>query len=102
MKEGKTGQAVELFNQLPQELERFSASRENTAGGRDQTGAEDFCWRAKLAGENHTCRFKNKTKQARYWQAKIDASQGAPSIDFHCALIAQGTAARCERKTAEY
>ena len=34
VKEGKTGQAVELFNQLPQEL-NDSQRRENTAGRRD-------------------------------------------------------------------
>lgn len=35
VKEGKTGQAVELFKPTTARTERFSASRENTAGGRD-------------------------------------------------------------------
>ncbi|MBR7364575.1 penicillin-binding protein activator, partial [Klebsiella pneumoniae] len=30
-----------------------------------------------------------QNQQARYWQAKIDASQGRPSIDLLRALIAQ-------------
>ncbi|EMQ2429313.1 penicillin-binding protein activator [Escherichia coli] len=70
VKEGKTGQAVELFNQLPQEL-NDSQRREKTL-------------LAKITPAD-----LEQNQQARYWQAKIDASQGRPSIDLLRALIAQ-------------
>ena len=47
VKEGKTGQAVELVNQLPQELN-------------DNQRREKTLLAAELAGENHTCRFRTK------------------------------------------
>ncbi len=63
VKEGKTGQAVELFNQLPQEL-NDSQRREKTLLAVEINWRRKICWRAKLAGENHTCRFRTKPASA--------------------------------------
>ncbi|KEP17257.1 hypothetical protein EH63_18155 [Escherichia coli] len=69
-----------MVNQLPQELN-------------DNQRREKHCWRQrlnwrrkillarKLAGEITPADLEQNSK-ARYWQAKIDASQGRPSIDL--------------------
>lgn len=67
--------------------ERFSASRENTAGGRVKLAQKDLLAR-KLAGENHTCRFRTKPASALL-AGKNRCQPGRPSIDLLRALIAQ-------------
>ncbi|MFP1455719.1 penicillin-binding protein activator [Escherichia coli] len=88
VKEGKTGQAVELFNQLPQELNDAQRRRETLLAVEIKLAQKDLlarktCWR-KYAPTD-----LEQNQQARYWQAKIDASQGHPPIDLLRALIAQ-------------
>ncbi len=85
--EGKTGQAVELVNQLPQEL-NDTQRREKHCWRQRLNWRRRFCWRAKLAGENHTCRFRTKPASPLL-AGKIDASPGRRSIDLLRALIAQ-------------
>ncbi len=90
MKEGKTGQAVELFNQLPQELNDSQRREKTLLAAEIKLAQKDFCWRAKLAGENHTCRFRTKPASALLAGKKsMPARGGRPSIDLLRALIAQ-------------
>ncbi len=64
VKEGKTGQAVELFNQLPQELNDSQRREKTLLAAEIKLAQKDFAGAQKLAGENHTCRFRTKPASA--------------------------------------
>lgn len=88
LKEGKSQQAVDLFNQLPQNLndaqrrEQSLLAVEIKLAQKDVAGAQALLEKLKPADFDHN-------QQARYWQAQIDASQGRPSLTLLRALIAQ-------------
>lgn len=88
LKEGKSQQAVELFNQLPQNLndtqrrEQSLQAVEIKLAQKDVAGAQALLDRLKPTDVA-------PNQLARYWQAQIDASQGRPSLTLLRALIAQ-------------
>ena len=88
VKEGKTGQAVELFNQLPQELNDTQRREKTLLAAEIKLAQKDFAGAQNLLAKITPADLE-QNQQARYWQAKIDASQGRPSIDLLRALIAQ-------------
>ena len=88
VKEGKTGQAVELFNQLPQELNDSQRREKTLLAVEIKLAQKDFAGAQNLLAKITPADLE-QNQQARYWQAKIDASQGRPSIDLLRALIAQ-------------
>ena len=88
VKEGKTGQAVELFNQLPQELNDSQRREKTLLAAEIKLAQKDFAGAQNLLAKITPADLE-QNQQARYWQAKIDASQGRPSIDLLRALIAQ-------------
>ena len=88
VKEGKTGQAVELFNQLPQELNDNQRREKTLLAAEIKLAQKDFAGAQNLLAKITPADLE-QNQQARYWQAKIDASQGRPSIDLLRALIAQ-------------
>ncbi len=89
VKEGKTGQAVELFNQLPQELNDSQRREKTLLAVEIKLAQKDFAGAQKLAGENHTCRFRTKPASALLAGKKSMPARGRPSIDLLRALIAQ-------------
>ena len=88
LKEGKSQQALELFNQLPQQLN--AAQRQEQAllavelklAQKDYAGAQALLQKLK-AGDF------DSALQARFWQDTISAEQGKPSLTLLRALIAQ-------------
>ncbi|BAT45158.1 penicillin-binding protein activator LpoA [Escherichia albertii] len=88
VKEGKTGQAVELFNQLPQELNDTQRREQSLLAVEIKLAQKDFTGAQTLLAKITPADLE-QNQQARYWQAKIDASQGRPSLDLLRALIAQ-------------
>lgn len=64
VKEGKTGQAVELFNQLPQELNDSQRREKTLLAAEIKLAQKDFAGAQNLLGENHTCRFRTKPASA--------------------------------------
>lgn len=88
VKEGKTGQAVELFNQLPQELNDSQRREKTLLAAEIKLAQKDFAGAQNLLAKITPADLE-QNQQARYWQAKIDASRGRPSIDLLRALIAQ-------------
>ena len=88
VKEGKTGQAVELVNQLPQELNDNQRREKTLLAAEIKLAQKDFAGAQNLLAKITPADLE-QNQQARYWQAKIDASQGRPSIDLLRALIAQ-------------
>lgn len=88
LKEGKTQQASELFNQLPSRLndaqrtEQSFLTVELKLAQKDIEGAKALLAKIDPAG-------LNQNQQARFWQDVITASQGKPSLTLLRALIAQ-------------
>jgi outer membrane PBP1 activator LpoA protein len=74
LKEGKTQQAAELFNQLPKDL-NDAQRREQTCFCRAEGRAERLRRREKDPG-NIDVSALDKNQQARFWQAGITAEQG--------------------------
>ncbi len=88
VKEGKTGQAVELFNQLPQELNDSQRREKTQLAVEIKLAQKDFAGAQNLLAKITPAELE-QNQQARYWQAKIDALQGRPSSDLLRAVIAQ-------------
>lgn len=88
LKEGKSQQAVDLFNQLPSNLndtqhrEQLLLAAEIKLAKKDMTGTQSLL-------DNLKPTDFAPNQQARYWQAQIDASQRHPSLTLLRALIAQ-------------
>lgn len=88
LQEGKTSQAIELWKQVPTELteaqrqEYTLLSAQVKIAQKDSKGA--LTELDKLDVEQLPA-----TQQARYWQVRIDASQGRPSLELLRALVAQ-------------
>ena len=88
LKEGKSQQAVELFNQLPQQLNDTQRLEQSLLAVEIKLAQKDIAGAQALLGQLKPADFSQK-QQARYWQAQIDANQGRPSLTLLRALIAQ-------------
>lgn len=88
LKEGKTQQAVDLYNQLPQELNDTQRREQTLLSAEVKTAQKDFAAAKKILADIDVKALDNN-QQARYWQATIAAEQGRPSLPLLRALIAQ-------------
>ncbi|WP_312778580.1 penicillin-binding protein activator [Pseudescherichia sp.] len=88
LKEGKSQQAGELFNQLPQELTDTQRKEQSLLAVELKLVQKDFAAAQALLAKLKPADFEGN-QLARYWQAQIDASQGRPSLTLLRALIAQ-------------
>jgi outer membrane PBP1 activator LpoA protein len=74
LKEGKKQQAIDLFNQLPSNLNGTQAREQSLLAVEVKLAQNDF--RALGAAGKLDPASLEQNQQARYWQAQIDASQG--------------------------
>ena len=88
LKEGKTQQAVDLYNQLPQELNDTQRREQTLLSAEVKTAQKDFAAAKKILADIDVKALDNN-QQARFWQATIAAEQGRPSLPLLRALIAQ-------------
>ncbi|MEG0099047.1 MAG: penicillin-binding protein activator, partial [Citrobacter sp.] len=88
LKEGKSQQAIDLFNQLPQNLNDTQRREQSLLAVEIKLAQKDVAGAQALL-EKLTPTDFDQNQQARYWQAQIDASQGRPSLTLLRALIAQ-------------
>jgi len=88
LQEGKSQQAGELFNQLPQELTDTQRKEQSLLAVELKLVQKDFAGAQALLDKLKPVDFEGN-QLARYWQAQIDASQGRPSLALLRALIAQ-------------
>jgi len=88
LKEGKTQQAAELFNQLPQDLNDTQRREQGLLSAELKVAQKDYESAKKILG-NIDVSALDKNQQARFWQAGITAEQGRPSLTLLRALIAQ-------------
>lgn len=88
LKEGKTQQAAELFNQLPQELSDAQRREQVLLSAELKVAQKDYAAVKKILGEIDVSAL-DKNQQARFWQTGITAEQGRPSLQLLRALIAQ-------------
>ena len=88
LKEGKTQQASELFNQLPQELTDTQRSEQALLAAELKVAQKDYAAAKKQLGDIDIKALDNN-QQARFWQAGITAEQGRPSLQLLRDLIAQ-------------
>ncbi|MEG5551297.1 penicillin-binding protein activator [Enterobacter wuhouensis] len=88
LKEGKTQQAAELFNQLPQDLNDTQRREQGLLSAELKVALKDYESAKKILG-NIDVSALDKNQQARFWQAGITAEQGHPSLTLLRALIAQ-------------
>ncbi|UDC28553.1 Penicillin-binding protein activator LpoA [Klebsiella variicola subsp. tropica] len=88
LQEGKKQQAIDLYNQLPSNLNSTQAREQSLLAVEVKLAQnDDQSARTLLAKLDPTS--LDQPQQARYWQAQIDASQGKPSVTLLRALIAQ-------------
>ena len=88
LQEGKKQQAIDLYNQLPSNLNSTQAREQSLLAVEVKLAQNDYQdARTLLAKLDPTS--LDQPQQARYWQAQIDASQGKPSLTLLRALIAQ-------------
>ncbi|MBS3048696.1 penicillin-binding protein activator [Enterobacter mori] len=88
LKEGKTQQAAELFNQLPQDLNDDQRREQGLLSAELKVAQKDYAAAKKILGDIDVGAL-DKNQQARFWQAGITAEQGRPSMTLLRALIAQ-------------
>ena len=88
LKEGKTQQAAELFNQLPHELNDAQRLEQSLLSAELKVALKDYAAAKKILGDIDVSAL-DKNQQARFWQAGITAEQGRPSLTLLRALIAQ-------------
>lgn len=88
LQEGKKQQAVDLFNQLPSNLNAAQAREQSLLAVEVKLAMNDFQGAQTLLDKLDPASLEQH-QQSRYWQAQIDASQGRPSISLLRALIAQ-------------
>ncbi|MBT1728856.1 penicillin-binding protein activator [Enterobacter quasimori] len=88
LKEGKTQQAAELFNQLPQDLNDDQRREQGLLSAELKVAQKDYAAAKKILGDLDVGAL-DKNQQARFWQAGITAEQGRPSLTLLRALIAQ-------------
>ncbi|WP_255574894.1 penicillin-binding protein activator, partial [Citrobacter sp. Colony219] len=88
LKEGKSQQATELFNQLPQKLSDTQRREQSLLAVEIKLAQKDIAGAQALLDKLTPADF-DQNQQARYWQAQIDVNQGRPSLTLLRALIAQ-------------
>lgn len=88
LKEGKTQQAAELFNQLPQDLNDDQRREQGLLSAELKVAQKDYAAAKKILGDIDVGAL-DKNQQARFWQAGITVEQGRPSLTLLRALIAQ-------------
>ena len=88
LQEGKKQQAIDLFNQLPSNLNSTQAREQSLLAVEVKLAQNDFQGAQALLAKLDPASFEHN-QQPRYWQAQIDASQGRPSITLLRALIAR-------------
>ena len=88
LKEGKSQQALELYNQLPQELNAAQRQELSLLAVELKLAQKDFAGAQALLQKLKADDF-DSTLQARFWQDTITAEQGKPSLTLLRALIAQ-------------
>ncbi|WP_227318422.1 penicillin-binding protein activator [Cedecea davisae] len=88
LKEGKPQQAVQLYNQLPQELTAAQAREQQLLVPEVKIAQKDFNAASALL-EKIDPSTLDKSQQSRYYQAVIDSSQGRPSLALLRAYITQ-------------
>ncbi|PAN68904.1 penicillin-binding protein activator [Enterobacter cloacae] len=88
LKEGKTQQAAELFNQLPNDLNDTQRREQRLLSAELKVALKDYAAAKKILGDIDVSAL-DKNQQARFWQTGITAEQGRPSLTLLRALIAQ-------------
>jgi outer membrane PBP1 activator LpoA protein len=88
LNEGKTQQAADLYNQLPQELNDTQRGEQSLLAAELKIAQKAYPAAKKLLADIDVKALENN-QQARYWQAVIAAEQGRPSLPLLRALIAQ-------------
>ncbi len=88
LQEGKKQQAIDLYNQLPSNLNSTQAREQSLLAVEVKLAQGDYQGAKALLSKLDPLSF-DKNQQPRYWQAQIDASQGQPSLALLRALIAQ-------------
>ncbi|NCI17504.1 penicillin-binding protein activator [Cronobacter muytjensii] len=86
--EGKRERAITLYGELPQNLTDAQRREASLLEAQIKLAQQDYQGAAGLL-EKINAADLNDEQKARYWQAKIDASQGRPSLELLRALIAQ-------------
>lgn len=88
LQEGKKQQAIDLYNQLPSNLNSTQAREQSLLAVEVKLAQNDDQSARTLLAKLDPASL-DQPQQARYWQAQIDASQGKPSVTLLRALIAQ-------------
>ncbi|ALB61423.1 penicillin-binding protein [Cronobacter condimenti 1330] len=86
--EGKRERAITLYGELPQNLTNAQRREASLLEAQIKLAQQDYQGALALL-EKINLADLNDEQKARYWQAKIDASQGRPSLELLRALIAQ-------------
>ncbi|HHQ5720872.1 TPA: penicillin-binding protein activator [Klebsiella variicola subsp. variicola] len=87
LQEGKKQQAIDLYNQLPSNLNSTQAREQSLLAVEVKLAQNDYQGARTLLAKLDPTSL-DQPQQARYWQAQIDASQGKPSLTLLRALIA--------------
>lgn len=88
LKEGKSQQAIDLFNQLPQDLNDPQRREQALLAAEIKVLQQDYAGATKQLGALDLAAL-DKNQQIRFWQIGIAAEQGRPSLTLLRALIAQ-------------
>ncbi|MGL5240969.1 MAG: penicillin-binding protein activator [Kluyvera ascorbata] len=88
LKEGKSQRALELYNQLPKELNAAQRQEQSLLAVEIKLALKDFAGAKALLQPLKASDF-DSALQARFWQDTISAEQGKPSLTLLRALIAQ-------------
>ncbi|ELY2484170.1 penicillin-binding protein activator [Cronobacter sakazakii] len=86
--EGKRERAMTLYGELPQNLTDAQRREASLLEAQIKLAQQDYQGAAALLDKINAADLSDEQK-ARYWQAKIDASQGRPSLELLRALVAQ-------------
>ncbi len=86
--EGKRERAITLYGELPQNLTEAQRREASLLDAQIKLAQQDYQGAVALLEKINPADLNDEQK-ARYWQAKIDASQGRPSLELLRALIAQ-------------
>ncbi|ELY4482014.1 penicillin-binding protein activator [Cronobacter turicensis] len=86
--EGKRERAITLYGELPQNLTDAQRREASLLEAQIKVAQQDYQGVIALLDKISPADLNDEQK-ARYWQAKIDASQGRPSLELLRALIAQ-------------
>ncbi|MCS2156263.1 penicillin-binding protein activator [Scandinavium sp. H11S7] len=88
LKEGKNQQALELYGQLPQDLNASQRQEQSLLAPEIKLSQKDFAGAQALLAKIEVANL-DSNQQARYWQDVIVAMNGQPSLPLLRALIAQ-------------